>query len=62
MELSTITVLKDQDPIAWDIAKSEYMYDLVENKEIMTFNNGSSYYSVCDIESFIINNLKLEKA
>ena len=62
MKLSTVQVMKDQDPICWDIAKGEYIDGLVEDEQLVTFDNGSSYYWIHDIESYIDENLELEVA
>lgn len=60
MELSTIDVMKNQDPIAWDIAKSEYIESLAQDEQLITFDNGVNYYWVHDLESYIEENLELE--
>ena len=62
LELSTVEVMKDQDPISWDIAKSEYIDGLVEDEQLITFDNGSTHYWVHDIENFIEENLEMEEA
>ncbi|MCP4914894.1 MAG: hypothetical protein GY909_17380 [Oligoflexia bacterium] len=58
LELLTVEVMKDQDPIAWDIAKSEYMDGLEQDNQVITFDNGSNYYWIHDLESFIEDNLE----
>ena len=62
LELSTVEVMKDQDPISWDIAKSEYIDGLVEDEQLITFDNGSTHYWVHDVENFIEENLEMEEA
>ena len=62
LELSTVEVMKDQDPISWDIAKSEYIDNLVEDEQLITFDNGSTHYWVHDVENFIEENLEIEEA
>ena len=62
LDLLTVEVMKDQDPIAWDIAKSEYIDGLVEDEQLVTFNNGGSYFWIHDLESFVEENLELEEA
>ena len=56
MKLSTVEVMKAQDPICWDIAKSEYIDGLAEDDQVITFDNGSNYYWTHDIENFIEEN------
>ena len=58
LDLLTVEVMKDQDPIAWDIAKSEYMDGLEQDDQVITFNNGSSYYWTYDVVAFIEENLE----
>ena len=41
------------DPIAWKIAQSEYIDSLESDEEILSFNNGSTYYWIHDLEKFI---------
>tara|TARA_Y100000031_G_C7956592_1_gene263991 strand:+ start:389 stop:541 length:153 start_codon:yes stop_codon:yes gene_type:complete len=36
LDLLTVEVMKDQDPIAWDIAKSEYMDGLEQDDQVIT--------------------------
>ncbi|MDE0517945.1 MAG: hypothetical protein OXH36_00095 [Bdellovibrionales bacterium] len=59
LELSTVDILKKMDEIAWDIAKDEYISSLEEDKEVMSFDNGSTYFWTHDIENLIEE--KLEK-
>ena len=53
LELTTTTVMKDQDPIAWDIAKGEHMDGLIEDEQVLTFDNGANYYWTHDVENYI---------
>jgi len=53
LKLCTSQVMKDQDPIAWDIAKSEYIDGLVQDEELISFANGGSHYWKYDIENYI---------
>ena len=53
LNLSTSQVMKDQDPIAWDIAKSEYIDGLVQDEELISFDNSGSHYWKHDIENYI---------
>jgi len=58
LEVLTVDVMKEQDPIAWDIAKSEYMDGLEQDDQVITFDNGSNYYWLKDLEIFIEDNLE----
>ncbi len=51
LNLSTSQVMKD--PIAWDIAKGEYMDGLEQDEEIISFDNGANYYWKYDVENYI---------
>ncbi|MCY4513117.1 MAG: hypothetical protein OXB86_05460 [Bdellovibrionales bacterium] len=46
------------DEIAWDIAKDEYISSLEEDKEVMSFDNGSIYFWTSDIENLIEEKLE----
>lgn len=56
-EFDTVTLLKEQDPIFWRCALSEYESQEVEAGNIISFDNGSTYYSLNDLENFIHNEL-----
>ena len=61
MNLLTTSVMKDQDPICWNIAISEYVDGLIEDEQLITFDNGSNYYWVHDIETYIDENLEISE-
>ena len=56
--LNPVEVMKTQDPIAWDLAESEYTDSLEQDEQIISFDNGSSYYWTHDIEQFVEDNLE----
>jgi len=56
MELSTIDVMKNQDPVYWNIAKNEYIDGLVDDEQLLTFDNGNTYYWIHDVEEYISEN------
>ena len=60
LELSTADILKTMDEVAWDIAKDEYISSLEEDEEVMSFDNGSTYFQTSDIENLIEEKLKKE--
>ena len=53
MSFDTVDLMKSQDPISWRIARDEYIDSLAEDEEIISFDNGSSYYWVHDLESLV---------
>ena len=56
LELSTADILKTMD----EVAKDEYISSLAEDEEVMSFDNGSTYYWTHDIENLIEGRLKKE--
>ena len=60
LELSTTDILKTMDEVAWDIAKDEYISSLEEDEEVISFDNGSTYFWTHDIENLIEEKLKQE--
>lgn len=53
MNLDTVSVMKSCDPISWDIARGEWESQEVEDGGLMTFDNGSTYYWLSDLESLV---------
>ena len=60
VELDTIDILKTMCPCDWDMAKDEYIYNLEQDEEVMSFDNGSTYFRTSDIENLIEEKLKKE--
>ena len=60
LDLNTADVLKTMDKVAWDIAKGEYISSLEEDEEVMSFDNGSTYFWTSDIEELLEEKLKKE--
>ena len=56
-EFDTITLLKEQDPISWRCALSEYESNEESEGNIISFDNGSNYYYLSDIENLISTEL-----
>ena len=56
MKLSTVEVMKVQDPICWDIAISDYIDSMAQDEQLITLDNGSNYYWIHEIENFIKEN------
>jgi len=53
LELDTVSILKEMDPIAWDLAKSEWIDSALSEGNLMTFDNGTSYYWAHEIEAYL---------
>ena len=58
LDLNTVDALKTMDEVSWDMAKDEYISSLEEDEEIISFDNGSSYYWTSDIEELLEEKLK----
>ena len=58
LELNTVDILKTMDEIAWDIAKDEYIFSLEEDEEVVSFDNGSTYFWTYDVKNLIEEKLK----
>lgn len=56
MELATVDVMKNQDPVYWNIAKNEYIDGLVDDEQLLTFDNWNTYYWIHDVEEYISEN------
>lgn len=53
LTLDVVEVLKTCDETAWEIAKSEYLDELEREEEIITFDNGLTYYWKNDLKVFL---------
>lgn len=53
LTLDTISILKQMDPISWDIARSEWESSESEDGNILSFDNGSTYYWQHDLEELL---------
>ena len=47
----TISAMKELDPTCWTLAQSEHIDQLESDEEIMSFDNGNTYYWSHDLES-----------
>ena len=41
------------DLACWNIALDEYIDSLVQDEQLVTFDNGSTYYWINDVENYI---------
>lgn len=53
MELDTVQTMKDADSVSWDLAQGEWVSEEENEGQIATFDNGSVYYYVYDIERYL---------
>lgn len=53
LQLDTLTVAKEMDPVSWDIARSEWLSFEESEGHVTTFDGGSTYYHTHDVERFI---------
>jgi len=56
MTFDTVTLMKEQDPISWRCALSDYESQEESEENIISFDNGSTYYRVYDLEKWIHEN------
>lgn len=52
LKLDTASVMKEMDPIAWDIAKQEWL-DQEQDEELISFDGESTYFRIQDIEELL---------
>lgn len=52
-EFDTITLLKENDPISWSCALSDYTSQEESEGNIISFDGGSNYYFTSDIENLV---------
>lgn len=44
MKIDTVEIMKSHDPISWRIARDEYIEFLEQDEEIISLDDGSTYY------------------
>lgn len=59
-EFDTVTLLKENDPISWRCALSEYESNEESEGTIITFDGGSNYYLTNDIENLVNDSKNLK--
>jgi hypothetical protein len=55
LTLDTVDTMKKMDPIAWDLAKDEWVDDELSEGVLLTFDNGATYYAAHDLERYLDN-------
>ena len=58
MNLDTITVMKTMDPTWWKMARDEHVDNEVADSQLITFDNGSTYFLTSEVENFAEENMK----
>ena len=60
LEINTIDTLKAMYPLDWKMACDDYIYNLEQDEELMSFDGGSNYFWTSDIENLIEEKLQKE--
>jgi hypothetical protein len=53
IEYDTVTAIKELDPVSWKMAQDEWIDSEVSDGNLITFDNGSNYFWLSEIERFI---------
>jgi hypothetical protein len=53
MTFDTVTLMKEQDPIGWRCALADFESQEADEENIISFDNGSTYYSAQALEDFV---------
>ena len=53
IEHDTVSALKELDPVFWNIAHSEWVDAEASDGNLITFDNGTTYYWTTDVEAMI---------
>lgn len=53
MTFNTVTLMKDQDPVSWRCAVSEWESIEADEGNIISFDNGSTYYRTHELENLL---------
>ena len=61
MELDAVTVMKEVDPVSWDLAQSEWVSNEEGDGLMMTFDGGSTYYRTSEVEEYVDSELPTEE-
>lgn len=52
-ELRPVTLMKENDPVGWRCALSDYESEEESEGNIISFDGGSPYFSIQSLEDFI---------
>ncbi|HAZ13254.1 MAG: hypothetical protein A2X86_00500 [Bdellovibrionales bacterium GWA2_49_15] len=53
MTFDTVELMKSQDPLSWKFARDEYESELESDEQIISFDNGATYYWGHDLETLV---------
>ena len=53
MELDTVQIMKELDPIGWDVAQTDWQSNEESDGQITTFDNSSTYYRSDEVEEYL---------
>jgi len=53
LNLDIVTVLKEMDPVSWDLGKSEFLDTEESEGNYISFDNGSTYYLTSDVQELV---------
>lgn len=53
MSFDTVTLMKENDPVGWRCALSDYESEEESEGNIISFDGGSTYFSIQSLEDFI---------
>ena len=62
IKLNTVEILKEVCPCDWETACNDYISDLEANEQLISFDDGSTYYWANELEKFIGEKLKQGEA
>jgi len=62
IEYDVVNAIKELDPISWELAESEWIDNEVSEGNLVTLDNGGSYFWLHDLEKFIEEMLDAEQA
>jgi hypothetical protein len=53
LNYDTVSAMKELDPVAWDLAQSEWIDGEEGEENLISFDSGTTYFCVSEVESFI---------
>lgn len=53
MKLDAVSVMKEMDPISWEMAKQEWIDSEEQEDNVMSFDNGVNFYWTHELEDFL---------
>lgn len=58
MNLDTVTIMKEHDPVSWNLALSEWIDVEEQDGNLVSFDLGLNYYDLWGVEGFISEHLE----